>query len=98
MVHRVLQCPLSFFEDNPRGRILNRFSVDLDFLDSRFYICTKLSLQNILISLAYMALVGTQSFTVLVVGAVAAFFIGFSLVSSSIYNSVHANQGNHIFR
>lgn len=32
---KVLKAPLSFFESNPLGRILNRFSRDLDIVDGR---------------------------------------------------------------
>ena len=33
MLHRVLHSPMSFFDTNPSGRILNRFSTDVGLLD-----------------------------------------------------------------
>ena len=33
MLHRVMYCPMYFFDTNPSGRILNRFSTDMIFLD-----------------------------------------------------------------
>lgn len=33
MLHRVLRCPMSFFESTPVGRIMSRFSKDIDILD-----------------------------------------------------------------
>ena len=33
MLHRVMYSPMYFFDTNPSGRILNRFSTDLIFLD-----------------------------------------------------------------
>ena len=35
MLHRVLHCPMYFFDTNPSGRILNRFSKDVGFLDEQ---------------------------------------------------------------
>ena len=35
MLHRVLHCPVYFFDTNPCGRILNRFSKDVGFLDEQ---------------------------------------------------------------
>ena len=33
MLHRVMYCPMYFFDTNPSGRVLNRFSTDMIFLD-----------------------------------------------------------------
>ena len=35
MLHRTLRGPLRFFDTNPTGRILNRFSSDIDILDEQ---------------------------------------------------------------
>ncbi|KAK8781577.1 hypothetical protein V5799_017082 [Amblyomma americanum] len=61
MLSRVLQSPVSFFDESPRGRIVNRFSTDIDYADARVVLSAKQSVQNTLITLAKVAVVGTQS-------------------------------------
>ena len=35
MLHSVLRAPLSFFDTNPKGRIVNRFAKDIDYIDRK---------------------------------------------------------------
>ncbi|CAN7975064.1 unnamed protein product [Ixodes persulcatus] len=71
MLRCVVSSPVSFFDTTPRGRIMNRLSADLDSIDSKMYLLSKQSLQNGLIMFARLAVIGVQSPTVLLVGAVA---------------------------
>lgn len=80
MLARVLASPWSFFDATPRGRIINRFSVDLDAIDSRMYLSGKQSIQNALLMVAKLVTVGIQTPLVLVVGAIAAVLFGFVTV------------------
>lgn len=80
MLLRVLSSPVSFFDANPRGRILNRLSMDLDYMDTRLYLNTKICPQNILYTIAKLVIVGTQSPSVLAAGAVTAVLFAGTLV------------------
>ncbi|XP_065303398.2 ATP-binding cassette sub-family C member 2-like [Dermacentor albipictus] len=79
MLSHVLCSPVSFFDACPRGRILNRFSADIDFIDSRSFLSGKQSVQNTLITLAKIAVIGTQSPIVLGVTAVAIVLAGYGM-------------------
>ncbi|XP_077545765.1 uncharacterized protein LOC144158623 isoform X1 [Haemaphysalis longicornis] len=70
MMGHVLHSPVSFFDATPRGRILNRFATDMEYIDARTFLSGKQSIQNSLITLAKVAVVGTQSPVVLGVTAV----------------------------
>ena len=38
MLHAVMRSPVSFFDSTPSGRIMNRFSKDMD--ESKYFGCT----------------------------------------------------------
>ncbi|XP_077545466.1 ATP-binding cassette sub-family C member 2-like [Haemaphysalis longicornis] len=79
MLTRVLQSPVSFFDASPRGRILNRFSSDIEAIDSRIFLSFKQSLQNTLITFAKVAVVGTQSPVILGITLIATLVVGFGM-------------------
>lgn len=79
MLSHVLRSPVSFFDATPRGRILNRFSGDMEFIDARTFLSGKQSVQNTLITLAKVAVVGTQSPVVLGVTAVVIILAAFGM-------------------
>ncbi|XP_077525585.1 ATP-binding cassette sub-family C member 2-like [Haemaphysalis longicornis] len=61
MVRGVLQSPISFFDATPRGRLLNRFSADLDCIDSRFLLATKVVMQTVMLGAVRIVITGLQS-------------------------------------
>ncbi|KAH7975288.1 hypothetical protein HPB52_000003 [Rhipicephalus sanguineus] len=79
MLDHVLRSPVSFFDASPQGRIVNRFSNDLDFIDARTFLCAKQSVQNTLITFAKVAVIGTQSPVVVAVTAVVTILIGYGM-------------------
>ncbi|KAL1470489.1 hypothetical protein MTO96_040397 [Rhipicephalus appendiculatus] len=81
MLSHVLRSPVTFFDEQPRGRILNRFSSDIDYADSRSFLSGKQSVQNTLLTFAKIAVVGTQAPLVIGVTLVMAVLVCYGLVS-----------------
>ncbi|KAL1426960.1 hypothetical protein MTO96_003259 [Rhipicephalus appendiculatus] len=71
MLRSVLLSPVSFFEATPRGRLLNRFSGDLNYVDCQFYVTTKEVLQTFTVVLARLGVVGTETLAACLLGVVA---------------------------
>ncbi|KAH9364177.1 hypothetical protein HPB48_021998 [Haemaphysalis longicornis] len=80
MLAGVLWSPVSFFDACPRGRILNRFSADMDAVDSRGFLSGKQAVQNSLLTLAKVAVIGSQSPVVVGITAVVVACAAFGLV------------------
>lgn len=80
MLTRILSSPAAFFDATPRGRIMNRLSADVDHIDSRFYLAIKVCMQNIILAIAKLVVVGIQSPTVVAAGAGAAVLLGYTMV------------------
>ncbi|CAN8001473.1 unnamed protein product, partial [Ixodes hexagonus] len=79
MLSAILSSPVSFFGATPRGRIVNRFSVDLDYVDSRLYLSGKQSIQHTLFAVSRLAIISTQSPLVLAVGVASSGLLTFLL-------------------
>nr|XP_037271029.1 canalicular multispecific organic anion transporter 1-like [Rhipicephalus microplus] len=79
MLQHVLGSPVSLFDSSPRGRILNRFSADMDFVDSRTFLSGKQSVQSVLFTVAKVVVIATQSPNVLLVGALTVLIVFFGL-------------------
>ncbi|XP_075533609.1 ATP-binding cassette sub-family C member 2-like [Dermacentor variabilis] len=79
MLRRVLHSPVSFFDESPRGRILNRFSTDLEYVDVRAFLSGQQSVQSTLVTLSKAAVIGTQSPVLVVVAVVMTAFIAFGM-------------------
>ncbi|KAK8787195.1 hypothetical protein V5799_023029 [Amblyomma americanum] len=79
MLSGVLRSPVSFFEATPRGRILNRFTTDMDFVDARVFLPGKQAVQNTLLTLAKVAVIATQSPVVIAVTTVLLVLGGFAM-------------------
>ncbi|KAL1477228.1 hypothetical protein MTO96_035909, partial [Rhipicephalus appendiculatus] len=82
MLSHVLRSPVTFFDEQPRGRILNRFSSDIDYADSRSFLAGKQSVQNTLLTFAKIAVVGTQAPLVIGVTLVMAVLVCYGLFAA----------------
>ncbi|KAM4742656.1 ATP-binding cassette sub-family C member 5 isoform 2-T3 [Anableps anableps] len=49
LFHKILRCPMKFFDMTPTGRILNRFSKDMDEVDTRLPFQAEMFIQNVIL-------------------------------------------------
>ncbi|XP_070396121.1 ATP-binding cassette sub-family C member 3-like isoform X3 [Dermacentor albipictus] len=91
MLEGVLRSPVSFFDASPRGRVLNRFAGDLDFVDAESFISGKQCVQGALLTVASVGVVATQAPLIVAVTAAVAvltasgFIMAVSVSHSSRY-------------
>ncbi|XP_070397324.1 ATP-binding cassette sub-family C member 2-like isoform X2 [Dermacentor albipictus] len=79
MLSHLVQSPVSFFDATPRGRVLNRFSTDVETMEARCFLAAKQTIQNTLIIIAKVAIVGTQSPVVVAITLIVGLFIAYIL-------------------
>lgn len=58
LFHKILRCPMKFFDTTPIGRILNRFSKDMDEVDTRLPLQAEMFLQNVLLVFCCLGVIG----------------------------------------
>ncbi|XP_075556540.1 ATP-binding cassette sub-family C member 2-like [Dermacentor variabilis] len=88
MVRRVLSSPVRFFDATPRGRVLNRFSTDLDNVDTRLFLAAKQVMQALPVAVAKITVTGLQSMTAGLLGAfAAAIFVVFMVYLAKASNA-----------
>ncbi|XP_075526511.1 ATP-binding cassette sub-family C member 2-like isoform X3 [Dermacentor variabilis] len=99
MLERVLFSPVSFFDTTPRGRILNRFTADLSGVDNRMATLSRQMVQNGLVALSRLAVIGTESTAVIVVGLVVliVFGVGTALLTRAV-NATRFIRSAHFSR
>uniref|UniRef100_A0A3Q2ZWQ2 ATP-binding cassette, sub-family C (CFTR/MRP), member 5 n=1 Tax=Kryptolebias marmoratus TaxID=37003 RepID=A0A3Q2ZWQ2_KRYMA len=49
LFHKIIRCPMKFFDTTPAGRILNRFSKDMDEVDTRLPFQAEMFIQNVIL-------------------------------------------------
>ncbi|XP_070397467.1 ATP-binding cassette sub-family C member 2-like [Dermacentor albipictus] len=99
MLEHVLLSPVSFFDATPRGRILNRFTADLNDVDTRMAVLGRQTIQNSLLALSRLAVVGTESLAVIAVGIVVlvVFIVGLGVLTRAV-NATRYIRSAHFSR
>ncbi|KAM8769319.1 ATP-binding cassette sub-family C member 5 isoform 2-T4 [Acanthopagrus schlegelii] len=49
LFHKIVRCPMRFFDSTPSARILNRFSKDMDEVDTRLPFQAEMFIQNVIL-------------------------------------------------
>ena len=77
LLYNILMCPMSFFDTTPLGRIVNRFSKDVDIVDANIPQFTQNMLTSLapLISTIIVIIYSTPIFIVVVIPLAIAFFV-----------------------
>ncbi|KAL3227517.1 hypothetical protein MRX96_004215 [Rhipicephalus microplus] len=84
MLDGVLRSPVSFFDASPRGRVLNRFAGDLDFVDAESFVSGLQCVQGSLLTVASIVVVGTQAPLVVAVTVVVAVLAAYGFVGDTL--------------
>lgn len=87
MLFKVMSAPIRFFHINPKGRILNRFSRDLGFIDSMLHLYLELL---IIVPGGILMSIGLAISKVMYLAIPTALFIcalGFAMIKITIYGS-----------
>ena len=85
----ILQCPMVFFESTPTGRIVNRFSKDIDAIDTRVPQSAHTLIINILREIGSIVVISMA--TPLVLTVVAPLLILYSFVQVLIHSFLQRN-------
>ncbi|OWF48638.1 multidrug resistance-associated protein 1-like isoform X2 [Mizuhopecten yessoensis] len=77
MLYTIMRCPMAFFDTTPIGRIINRFSSDVDIMDNNLPITCRISLNTFFLSLSTVIVisVNTPLFLLIIIPVAVLYFI-----------------------
>ncbi|XP_076138611.1 ATP-binding cassette sub-family C member 5 [Alosa pseudoharengus] len=82
LFRKILRSPMKFFDTTPTGRILNRFSKDMDEVDTRLPFQAEMFIQNVILVFFCLGVIGSVFPLFLVaVGPLVLLFIALHMVS-----------------
>uniref|UniRef100_A0A3Q3K208 ATP-binding cassette sub-family C member 5 n=1 Tax=Monopterus albus TaxID=43700 RepID=A0A3Q3K208_MONAL len=58
LFHKILRCTMKFFDTTPMGQILNRFSKDMDEVDTRLPLQAEMFIQNVILVFFCLGVIG----------------------------------------
>lgn len=93
LLRSVMRSPLSFFDTTPMGRIVNRFSRDIESIDNDVPLCMNMTMGNILwVTLLSVLVCILSVYFIAVVAFTLFFFLGLTVISLPSFRHVHRLQ------
>lgn len=93
LLHSIMRSPLSFFDTTPMGRIVNRFSRDIESIDNDVPLCFNLSMGNIFwVAMLSVVVCILSAYFVAVVLLTLFFFLALTVISLPSFRHVHRLQ------
>ncbi|XP_075553587.1 multidrug resistance protein mrp-7-like [Dermacentor variabilis] len=92
MLEKIVRSPISFFDSTARGKILNRFTADLETNDVRIFVAYKQLLQNIFCFLGRQVVIGSQAPIVFGIACVTEIFLVFVVAMVSNDNCLSGDK------
>ncbi|CAN8006110.1 unnamed protein product [Ixodes hexagonus] len=93
LLRSIMRSPLSFFDTTPMGRIVNRFSRDIESIDKDVPLCFNMTMTNIFwVSLLAVVVCILSAYFVAVVVLTLFFFLALTTISLPAFRHVHRLQ------
>ncbi|KAM7285677.1 multidrug resistance-associated protein 1 [Ixodes scapularis] len=93
LLQSVMRTPISFFDKTSTGRIINRFSRDMDLIDKEVPFLMSMNLLDIAaLALMFVVICLPSAYFILIVGVVVLLFLGLTVASLPAFRQVRRLQ------